>query len=226
MTDTTSKQPENALDYLDYVPGVPERRRDLFLELAKGTDAICDAYLDEEYRELCRQMAASIVHRVRLKLKGRVSSWVAGIVHAVGWVNFLTDRTQPLHMTNNELAKRCGVSKATMCDKSRRIRKYLKIGPLDVTYCRRDRQRDNPLVWMFEVNGFIVDLRSAPRELQELAFEQGLIPFIPADEPPVPEPTKDESTTPEEKPAEDTPPVHDLPFFDIPEAFPPEEKKK
>ncbi|MFT5327634.1 MAG: hypothetical protein ACI8P0_005526, partial [Planctomycetaceae bacterium] len=39
----------------------------------------------------------------------------------------------------------------------------------------------NPLIWMVEVDGFIMDLRSAPRELQEAAFEEGLIPYIPAD---------------------------------------------
>ena len=36
-------------------------------------------------------------------------------------------------------------------------------------------------LWMVEVDGFIMDLRSAPRELQEAAFEEGLIPYIPAD---------------------------------------------
>ena len=41
----------------------------------------------------------------------------------------------------------------------------------------------NPLVWMAEVNGLLVDLRHMPREVQEIAFEKGLIPFIPADRP-------------------------------------------
>jgi len=39
----------------------------------------------------------------------------------------------------------------------------------------------NPLVWMAEVNGLLVDLRNMPREVQEIAFEDGLIPYIPAD---------------------------------------------
>ena len=40
----------------------------------------------------------------------------------------------------------------------------------------------NPLVWMAEVNGLLVDLRDMPREIQEIAFEDGLIPYIPADQ--------------------------------------------
>jgi len=38
----------------------------------------------------------------------------------------------------------------------------------------------NPMVWMLQVDGIVVDIRQAPIELQELAFEQGYIPFIPS----------------------------------------------
>ncbi len=40
----------------------------------------------------------------------------------------------------------------------------------------------SPLVWIAEVNGFLVDLRDMPREVQEIAFEKGMIPYIPADQ--------------------------------------------
>ena len=43
------------------------------------------------------------------------------------------------------------------------------------------RMDENPVAWMLEVNGFLMDIRNAPRELQEVAFEKGLIPYIPAD---------------------------------------------
>jgi hypothetical protein len=43
------------------------------------------------------------------------------------------------------------------------------------------RLEDNPMVWTLEVNGFMVDVRHAPREVQEIAFKKGLIPYIPAD---------------------------------------------
>jgi len=43
-------------------------------------------------------------------------------------------------------------------------------------------QLDNhPYLWLISVNGFIIDVRNAPREIQELAYQQGLIPYIPAD---------------------------------------------
>lgn len=39
---------------------------------------------------------------------------------------------------------------------------------------------NNPVVWMLQVDGIVVDIRQAPLELQELAFEQSYIPFIPS----------------------------------------------
>jgi hypothetical protein len=34
---------------------------------------------------------------------------------------------------------------------------------------------------MLNVNGLLMDVRHAPREVQEIAFQKGLIPYIPAD---------------------------------------------
>ena len=40
---------------------------------------------------------------------------------------------------------------------------------------------DNPLAWMITVNGFAMDVRTLPREIQEVAYQKGLIPYIPVD---------------------------------------------
>ena len=57
----------------------------------------------------------------------------------------------------------------------------LKVYPLDPSWTLPSRLDDNPLVWMLQVNGFMMDVRHAPREVQEIAFNKGLIPYIPAD---------------------------------------------
>ena len=38
----------------------------------------------------------------------------------------------------------------------------------------------NPMIWMLLINDFLVDIRIMPREVQVAAFNQGLIPYIPA----------------------------------------------
>jgi hypothetical protein len=44
-----------------------------------------------------------------------------------------------------------------------------------------ERLADNPLIWLLQVNGFIIDIGDAPVEVQQAAFERGLIPYLPAD---------------------------------------------
>jgi len=37
------------------------------------------------------------------------------------------------------------------------------------------------MIWMVQVNGFFVDIRDMPLEVQEQAFEKGIIPYIPGE---------------------------------------------
>jgi hypothetical protein len=57
-----------------------------------------------------------------------------------------------------------------------------KMHQLDPNWSLPSRLDDNPMVWMLQVNGSMMDVRHAPREVQEIAFNRGLIPFIPADQ--------------------------------------------
>ena len=50
---------------------------------------------------------------------------------------------------------------------------------LDPDWCLSSNIDDNPLAWMVKVNGFIVDTRTLPINIQEAAYEKGLIPYIP-----------------------------------------------
>ena len=38
---------------------------------------------------------------------------------------------------------------------------------------------DNPALWTFSLNGFIVDARNLPQEIQQEAAKRGLIPYVP-----------------------------------------------
>jgi hypothetical protein len=53
------------------------------------------------------------------------------------------------------------------------------MSPMSPEWNLPSRLADNPLVWLLQVNGFTVDIREMPLEVQQMAFEKGLIPFIP-----------------------------------------------
>lgn len=64
----------------------------------------------------------------------------------------------------------------------RRIRRLVDIRRLDVDFCRRELLERHPLAWLIEVNGFVVDARWMPPEIQVEAVGRGLIPPLPAPE--------------------------------------------
>ena len=105
----------------------------------------------------------------------------AAAVQAVGRVNFLEDPSQTPHCKAKAIYDFFGIGESTGQNKSKEIRDLLKMGPMSPEWTLPNRLADNPMVWLLQVNGIAVDIRHASIELQRLAFEKGLIPFIPAE---------------------------------------------
>ena len=79
------------------------------------------------------------------------------------------------------MANAFGISQSTAGNKSKQIRDLLKLHPLDHRWSLPSRIADSHFVWMISFNGFIVDVRTMSREIQEIAFEKGIIPYVPGD---------------------------------------------
>lgn len=167
----------------EWISDIPDDYTDRFLELVERIDDFCDAHLNEEYKNLCREMAVTVYQTGSPVRKGKTESWASGIVYALGRINFLDDPSQTPHMKSADIAIGFGVSVATMQAKAKIIREGLDLFPFDPEWCLPSKMDDNLLVWLVEVNGFPMDIRMAPREAQVVAYENGLIPYIPADKP-------------------------------------------
>jgi Domain of unknown function (DUF6398) len=163
-------------------PKVPATVKPVFDEIVSITDLFCQQHLDAEYAGLCVKLAAKLARkRPSPLLRGDRGIWAAGIVYAIGRVNFLADPSQKPHLRTDELANRLGVKQTTMTNKGRLILDTLRIGLMEPEFSRRDTMDENPMVWLVEVNGFLVDARRLPPELQVQAWRQGLIPYVPGD---------------------------------------------
>lgn len=146
------------------------------------TDQFCKQHLNEEYAVLCRKLAEKLARkRPSPLMSGKLYTWACGIVRTIGWVNFLHDKSQTPYMRLSDIDAKFGISESTGAAKLAQIRKMLKIYQLDPDWTLPSRLGDNPMVWLLSVNGFMTDVRQAPREVQEIAFNKGLIPYIPAD---------------------------------------------
>jgi hypothetical protein len=152
-----------------------------FNEITAITSRFCSAHLDEEYARLCVKLAAKLARkRPSPLLRGDRRIWAAGIVYAIGRVNFLADPAQRPHLRTDELADLLRVKQTTMANKGRLIMDTLGIGLLEPEYSRSDMLDQNPMVWMLQVDGLIVDARWLPEDLQVQAWRRGLIPYVPA----------------------------------------------
>ena len=74
---------------------VPKKMREKFDAIVALTDKVCLEHLNEEYAQLARQATAALCRKRPSPLSsGRVKSWACGVVYALGFVNFLFDKSQ------------------------------------------------------------------------------------------------------------------------------------
>lgn len=69
-----------------------------------------------------------------------------------------------------------------MGNKARLIEDTLRIGTMDLEWCRQDMIEKNPFAWLVEINGYLADARQLPEEVQVYLAERGVIPFVPSRE--------------------------------------------
>jgi hypothetical protein len=144
------------------------------------TDQFCQEHLTEEYRDLCRRLTAKLCRKRPSPLvTGKPQTWACGIVYALGRVNFLFDKSQTPSMRADDLCSHFGLSASTGSAKSTAILKLFNSGQADPQWTLPSQLANNPMAWLIQVNGFAMDARYAPREIQEEAFRRGLIPYLP-----------------------------------------------
>jgi hypothetical protein len=161
---------------------VPESMQATYEAITTLTDAFCREHLNEEYRVLAQRMTAALCRKQPSPLtSGQPRTWACGIVYVLGQINFLTDPSTQPFMTTADLCARFGVGQSTASAKARVISQALDTSRLNPEWSLPTLLDQNPFVWMAEVNGLLVDLRNMPREVQQITFDQGMIPYIPAD---------------------------------------------
>ena len=166
------------------IPNVPEATQDQFTEIMGIVNDLCKEHLNEEYYELAQELTAKLARKRPSPLvSGRNNTWAAGVIHALGMVNFLFDKSQDPYLSSKALADWFELSQNTIGAKSKSIRDMFKMRQLDPKLTLRSNLDNNPMVWMIMVNGFIIDARRATYEIQEQAYNAGIIPYIPANKP-------------------------------------------
>jgi hypothetical protein len=107
---------------------IPEQMQTKFDSIKNLTSAFCKEHLNDEYDEFISSMIATLCRkRPSPLLKGNDKSWAAGLVHAIGTVNFLFDKSETPHCSASDIYTYFGVGNSTGQGKSKEIRDMLKM---------------------------------------------------------------------------------------------------
>lgn len=122
---------------------------------------------------LCRKKPSPLI-------TGRPNKWACAILYALGTINFLFDKSHEPFISAVDLAGAFKISKSNGGNKAKQVRDLLNMHRFDHHWCLPSRM-DNSFSWMITLNGFIADARTLSREIQEIAYEKDIIPYIYAD---------------------------------------------
>lgn len=159
------KDRKEVADMMDKKMVIAERMK-ILIEMTGG---FCDAYLDEDYKQLCEKLIRKMSRKRTVPfLSGRIEIWAAAIVYAIGSINFLFDRNFKPYVSGDDICNYFHTSKSTTSQKSKVIRDMFRLRNWDPEFSTTHMMESDPFSNLVMVNGLIVDIRSLPTEIQEI----------------------------------------------------------
>lgn len=142
-------------------------------KLLELTGSFCAQKLDDDYSQLCQKLILKLGRKRDVPFKsGKIEIWAAAVIHAIGSINFLFDKSFEPYVTAEEICEYFGTKKSTVSNKARQIKDMFKMGYYDSDFSTQNMTENNPFNDMVMVNGLIVPLSSIPEDLQEMVKKE------------------------------------------------------
>ena len=118
-TDFLRKNHRKPID----ISSIPKANREWFSIIANMTNQFCEERLDDGYAEICQHVAGKLARKRDNKVtRGKKEIWAAGIIYAVGQMNFLFDKSFEPYQSADDICQYFGTSKSTTSQKAKLIR--------------------------------------------------------------------------------------------------------
>jgi hypothetical protein len=141
-----------------------QERQQKILELVRE---FCGKKLDEEYFELSERLIQKLGRKRNVPFTtGQTQIWAAAVIHALGTINFLFDKSFEPYVSIDEINNFFGTTKSTTTNKSKQIRDLLKLDRWDNEFSTRRMSESNPIANFVMVDGLIVPLAQLPEQYQ------------------------------------------------------------
>jgi hypothetical protein len=136
-------------------------------QLLEMTRTFCTEKLDNDYLQLCEKLIKKLGRKRDVPFqRGKPEIWAAAVVHALGSINFLFDKSFEPYMTAEQICEYFGTKISSVSNKAREIKDMLNLGYFDSEFSTQRMSESNPLSEMVMVDGFIVRLSTLPIDLQ------------------------------------------------------------
>ncbi|NLL09720.1 MAG: hypothetical protein GX268_02280 [Methanomicrobiales archaeon] len=104
------------------ISSIPKANREWFSIIANMTNQFCEERLDDGYAEICQHVAGKLARKRDNKVtRGKKEIWAAGIIYAVGQMNFLFDKSFEPYQSADDICQYFGTSKSTTSQKAKLI---------------------------------------------------------------------------------------------------------
>jgi hypothetical protein len=124
------------------------------IELVKG---FCTEKLDEEYFRLSEKLIQKLGRKRHVPFEtGQSQIWAASVIHALGSINFLFDKSSQPYVSIDEINDYFGTKKTTSGSKSKQIRDMLKLQMWDTEFSTTRMSSRNPFANLVMVDGLLL----------------------------------------------------------------------
>ncbi len=126
-------------------------------QLISLTTEFCEQHLDDEYEQLCEKLIRKMSRKRNVPyLSGGIEVWAAGVIYALGQINFLFDRSFEPYATPDDICDYFGTNKSTTSQKAKFIRDMFKMTYGNDEFSTDQNKKDMPFDKLMMINGLIV----------------------------------------------------------------------
>lgn len=141
-------------------------------ELLEMTGAFCRQNLNDEYLLLCEKLIKKLGRKRDVPFqRGKPEIWAAAVIHAIGSINFLFDKSFEPYLTAEQISEYFGTKNSTVSNKAREIKDLFGMWHYSPEFSTQRMTESNPFNQMVKVDGFIVPILSLPEEAQQMVKE-------------------------------------------------------
>ena len=145
-------------------------------QLIDMTGEYCDQYLDDEYKQLAEKLILKMKRKRDVPfLRGRVHTWAAAVIYALGQINFLFDQSFEPYVAAGDIPKYFGVSQSTVGQKAKAIRDMFDLYYWHPEFSTQAIRHDDPSGGMVVIDGLIVPIHMLPPDVQETLRREGIV---------------------------------------------------